>query len=135
MQPFDKDYLARREKQIQEMYMTRSMSWATLVTGLLVGLVSVPFLISGWTLGPILLVVSLLFLAGTIFMFASTFAQKSADQAIQKEHEELLALYGQSMEKPKRNSLENAARLADDGELTVEDSLEEQVRASTHREE
>ncbi len=133
MQPFDRDYLERREKQIQEMYMTRSMSWATLVTGLFLGLVSVPFLINGGILGPILLVVSLLFLAGTVFMFAGTFAQKAADRAIQQEHEELLALYGLS-EKPKRDRLENAARLADDGELAVEDSPEEQVRASTHRE-
>jgi hypothetical protein len=44
--------------------------------------------------GPILLVVSLFF-TGTVFV-AGTFAQKAADRAILQEHEELLALYGQS---------------------------------------
>ena len=127
MQSFDEDYLARREKQIQELFMLRANSWACLITGLVLTLISVLLMNSvHGTLGSILFVVSLLFEAGAIFMFAGYFAQKAADRAIQKEYE-LFALYGQSMEKPKRGSPEQAIRLSDDGELIIEDSLDDHV--------
>ena len=76
------------------------------------------------TLGSILFVVSLLFEAGAIFMFATYFAQKAADRAIQREHEQLW-----SQEKPKR------VRLADDGEieLMIEDELEDQINENVYR--
>jgi len=135
MQSFDEDYLARREKQIQELFMLRANTWACLVTGLVLTLISVVLMNNGSrTLGSILLAVSLLFVAGSIFMFASYFAQRAADRAIQKEHDQLLALYSRSMEKPKRGSQESVVRLSDDGELSVEDGPEDQIRAGSHRE-
>lgn len=114
MDPFDKDYLARREKQIQELYELRSATWATLITGLILTVISVLLIThDSRTLGSILLVVSLMFDAGALYMGFSYFGQKAADRAIQREREQLWALYG---EKPKRG----VTRLADDGELVVE---------------
>jgi hypothetical protein len=117
MDPFDKDYLARREKQIKEMYELRAATWACLITGLILTLISVILMAFGSrTLGSILFVVSLLFEAGSIFMFFSYFGQKAADRAIQQEREQLWALYG---DKPKRGQ-DSVTRLSDDGELVVE---------------
>jgi hypothetical protein len=134
MQPFDEGYMAQREKQIQDMYMQRSMSWACLITGLILALISVPLLIKGGILGPIFLVVALLFGIGALFMFAGIRAQVAADRAIQEEYERLAALYGQSPEKPKRGSREGEVQVSDDGELAAEDRPEEQIRAGTSRE-
>jgi hypothetical protein len=128
MQSFDDDYLARREKQIQDLYMLRANSWACLITGLVLTLISILLMNSDHgTLGSILFVVSLLFEAGAIFMFASCFAQKAADRAFQQEYERMLGLYSQ---KPKRGSRENGIRLSDDGELIVEDDLDDQLTYS-----
>jgi hypothetical protein len=122
MQPFDKDYLARREKQIKDMYEMRAATWACLVTGLILTPISVLLMAYGSrTLGLILFVVSLMFEAGSIFMFFSYFGQKAADRAIQQERDQLWALYG---DKPKRGQ-DSVTRLADDGELVVE--TEEQI--------
>jgi len=131
MQPFDEGYMARREKQIQDLYMQRSMTWACLAVGLGLALVSVPLLIRGGILGPILLAVALLFGMGAVFIFAGIRGQIAADRAIQEEYERLGMLYGQSLEKPKRGVQEDVVRLSDDGELIVEDSTEDQTRAST----
>ncbi|HVO72198.1 MAG TPA: hypothetical protein VMT24_19240 [Aggregatilineaceae bacterium] len=131
MQPFDEGYMARREKQIQDLYMQRSMTWACLAVGLGLALVSVPLLIRGGILGPILLAVALLFGMGAVFIFAGIRGQIAADRANQEEYERLGMLYGQSLEKPKRGVQEDVVRLSDDGELIVEDSTEDQTRAST----
>jgi hypothetical protein len=134
MHPFDEDYMARREKQIQDLYMQRSMTWACLVVGAGLALVSVPLLIRGGILGPILLVVALLFGMGAVFMFAGIRGQMAADRVIQEEYEQWVMLYSQTMEKPKRGSQENVVRLSDDGELPAENSSEDQRSASTSRE-
>ncbi|HVO44389.1 MAG TPA: hypothetical protein VMT34_17310 [Aggregatilineales bacterium] len=133
MQPFDKEYFARREKQIQEMYMERSQTWACLVTGLVLGLISIVIMPFAGILGPILLVVAMLFLIAVVFMFFSTRGQMAADQAIQKEYERLLELNARSVEKPKRDSRENAIRLSEEGELIVENSQDEQIKAGIRR--
>ncbi len=126
MQPFDEDYLARREKQIQELYELRAMIWACLVTGLAVSLIGVVLLSAGYgTAGAILLIVALLFGMGSIFMGASYFGQKAADRAIQKEYEQL-ALYGLPEAKAKRRAQETI-RLSDDGEMAVELSPEDEI--------
>ncbi|MEW6579104.1 MAG: hypothetical protein AB1435_07910 [Chloroflexota bacterium] len=125
MQPFDEDYLARREKQIQELFELRAMIWACLVTGVIASLIAVALLSTGnKTLGAISLAVSLLFGVGSIFMIASYFAQKATDRAVQKEYE-LLALYGLPGEKAKRGNQE--IRLADDGEIVVEHGQEDEI--------
>jgi hypothetical protein len=112
--------------------MLRANTWACLITGLILTLISVVLMShSNRTLGSILFVVSLLFEVGSLFMFATYFAQKAADRAIQQEHDQLLALYGQSMEKPKRGNQESVVRLSDDGELVAENSPEDQI---IHRE-
>jgi hypothetical protein len=120
MDPFDKDYLERREKQIQELYELRYMTGAVFITGLILTLISLGLISAGHLGGTILLVVALLFDVGALFMVASYFAQKGADRAIQREREQLFALYGQ---KPKRGSSDGELRLADDDELA--DTLED----------
>ncbi len=123
MQPFDKDYLERREKQIKELYELRATTWACLITGLILTGISLVLVSSGSQfLGSILFVVSLLFEVGAIFMFASYFAQKGADKAIEREREQLFALYGQ---KPKRGGSDGELRLSDDGDL-IGEGLEEE---------
>jgi hypothetical protein len=134
MQPFDEGYMARREKQIQDLYMQRSMTWACLAVGLGLALISIPLLIRGGILGPILLAVALLFGMGAVFMFAGIRGQMAADRAIQEEYERLGVLYDQSLEKPKRGTPETVVRLSDDGELIAEDSSEDQTRAGTSKE-
>jgi F0F1-type ATP synthase assembly protein I len=123
MQPFDEDYLARREKQIHEMFELRAMIGACLVTGVMVGLIGAVLLSAGYgTAGAILLVVALLFGMGSIFMAADYSAKKAADRAIQKEYEHL-ALYGLPEAKAKRRG-QGTIRLADDGEMAVEHGAE-----------
>jgi len=127
MPSFDDDYMRRREKQIEDLYMLRAMTWASVVTGLLLALIALGLLSAGYgTLGSVLFVVALLFEAGSIFMFASYFAEKAADRAIQKEYE-LLALYGAAAEKPKRGGQIDTIQPADDGELDIEDELAEHI--------
>lgn len=131
MQSFDENYMAQREKQIQDLYMLRANTWACLVTGLVLALISIVLMNNDYrTLGSILFVVSLLFDMGSLFMGAMYFAEKAADRAIQKEYERL-ALYGAPMEKPKRGGQEDAVRLSDDGEFIVEDDLADHI---TYRE-
>jgi hypothetical protein len=117
MQPFDEGYMARREKQIQDLYMQRSMTWACLAVGLGLALISIPLLIRG-----------------AVFMFAGIRGQMAADRAIQEEYERLGLLYDRSLEKPKRGTPETVVRLSDDGELIAEDSSEDHTRAGTSRE-
>lgn len=125
MQPFDKfefdkDYLARREKQIQDMYMERSMTWACLVVGAILAGVSLLLMNNGGLLGPITMGIALLFVVSAIFMVFSTRGKMAADRAVQKELEQMAALYSNSGEKPKRHGHDNAVRLSDDGELVEE---------------
>lgn len=125
MQPFDEDYLARREKQIHEMFELRAMIWACLVTGVIVGLIGAVLLSAGYgTAGAILLIVALLFGVGSIFMAADYSAKKATARAIQKEYAHL-ALYGLPEAKAKRGNQE--VRLADDGEMAVEFSPEDET--------
>ncbi len=119
MNPFDEDYLARREKQIQDLYILRGNTLACLITGLLLALISIVATSSGSKISYVLFGISLLFVAASIFMTSTYFAQKAADRVIQRERDQLLALYGQ---KPKRGSQENLLRLADDGELAEENN-------------
>jgi hypothetical protein len=115
MEPFDKDYLERREKQIQELYNLRYMTGAVFVTGLILTFISLGLMGAGYGVGgAIMLVMALLFDVGALFMVASYFAQKAADRAIQRERDQLFALYGQ---KPKRGGSDGELRLADDDEL------------------
>jgi hypothetical protein len=114
MDPFDKDYLERREKQIQELYELRYMTGAVFVSGLIMTLISIGLISAGYVGGNVLLAVALLFDVGALFMVASYLAQKGADRAIQRERDQLFALYGQ---KPKRGSADGEIPLADDGEL------------------
>jgi len=134
MQPFDEGYMARREEQIKELYEQRSMSWACLIAGVILALISVPLLIRGGIWGPIVLVVAALFGLGALFMFAGIRGQMAADRAIQEEYERLVMLYGQVSEKPKRGSRETAVQVSDDGELVAEDSPEDHFRARSGRE-
>jgi hypothetical protein len=115
MEPFDRDYLERREKQIHELYNLRYMTGAVFVTGLILTLVSLGLIVAGYGVGgAIMLVMGLLFDVGALFMVASYFAERAADRAIQRERDQLFALYGQ---KPKRGSSDGEIPLADDGEL------------------
>ena len=123
-----------KEKQIQDLYEQRSMSWACLIAGVALALISVPLLIRGGVLGPILLGVALLFGLGALFMFAGIRGQMAADRAIQEEYEHLVELYGQAAEKPKRGSRENVVQLSDDGELMAEDSPEDHLRTGSSSE-
>ncbi len=107
----DEAYLARREKQIKELYELRASSFACLVTGLLLTGLSFGLLTLGYTTPSVILfVVSLLFNAGALFMFFSYFGQKAADRAIQQE------LYGHLLEKSKRQ----VSLFSDEGELLTE---------------
>jgi len=125
MQPFDEGYLKRREKQIQELYELRAMIWACLVTGLAASVIGVVLLSLGYgTAGAILLIVALLFGMGTIFMGADYSAKKATDRAVQKEYEQL-ALYGLVGEKAKRGNPKT--RLADDGEIALEQDLDDDI--------
>jgi len=128
MQPFDEEYLSRRENQIQDQYMLGANMLACLITGAI--LVAVGVLMDS-RLGTGLLVVGLLFVAGFVFMFATYAAQRAANRAIDREHERLMVLYGQMMDKPKRGESEYSVRVMDDGELPAEDSLESQIRRGT----
>jgi uncharacterized membrane protein (Fun14 family) len=74
--------------------------------------------------GAIMLVVGVLFDIGALFMVASYLAQKGADRAIQQEREQFFALYNQ---KPKRGSEDGELRLADDGELLIEETDDEHL--------
>jgi hypothetical protein len=124
MQPFDDDYMIRREKQIHELFELRAMIWACLVTAVIAALIGAALLGTGHgTLAAISLVISVLFGLGTIFMAADYSAKKSADRAIQKEYEHL-ALYGLTPGKAKRDG--QVIRLSDDGELAVELSPEDE---------
>ena len=126
MQPFDEDYLARREKQIQELYELRAMIWACLVTAVIAALIGVALLSTGHgTLAAISLVISALFGMGTIFMAADYSAKKAADRAIQKEFEQL-APYGLPEAKAKRRG-QGTIWLSDDGEMAVELSPEDEI--------
>ncbi|MBI5957382.1 MAG: hypothetical protein HY866_01515 [Chloroflexi bacterium] len=128
MEQFDKDYLDRREKEIQELYSLRAMSWACAITGGVLAFIAAGLMNNGRDgLGSVLLVISLLFGAGSIFIFADYFSRKAADRAIQKERTELLELYQHTLEKPKRSAQDNAIRLSDDGELVMEDDQEIQA--------
>jgi hypothetical protein len=120
MDPFDKEYLERREKQIQDLYELRYMTGAVFISGLILTLISLGLISGGHLGGTILLAVALLFDVGALFMVASYLAQKASDRAIQREREQLFALYSQ---KPKRGSEDGELRLADDGELA--DTLED----------
>lgn len=123
MNRFDEDYMKRREKQIKELYELRAMIWACLITAVIGALIAAGLLFAGFGTGAlILLVISLLFGVGAVFMGASYVAEKGADQAIQKEYE-LLSLYT----KPKRGGQEEIVRLSDDGELIVEDALADEA--------
>ena len=128
MQPFDDEYLSRREKQIQDMYMLGANTWACLATAVILGVIGA---VLGHTLGMVLLVFGLLFGAGFVFMFATYAAERAANRAIDREHERLMVLYGQMMDKPKRGELEDSVRVMDDGELPAEDNLESQIRRGT----
>lgn len=120
MYPFDEDYLARREKQIKELFELRAMTGACLVTGIAMETIGIVLLNAGSGIaGTILVIFGALFLIATVFMTASYFAQKAADRAIQKEYE-LLALYGLAPDKAKRGG--QGSRPADDGEVAL-DSL------------
>lgn len=135
MQQFDQEYLKRREKQIQESYMLRANTIACGVTTVVLVAIGLLLMNTGSEfIGTGLFVFGLLFGAGTIFMTASYFAQKGADRAIEQERAELLALYGQMMEKPKRNGQETSFRLSDDGELVAADTADESAQQSARRE-
>ncbi|MCZ7541619.1 MAG: hypothetical protein M5U29_17240 [Anaerolineae bacterium] len=123
MQPFDEGYLKRREKQIQELYELRATIGACLVTAVIAALIGVALLTTGYgTLAAISLVISALFGMGTIFITADYSAKKAADQAVQKEYQQM-ALYGLIEEKAKRGNRE--FRLADDGEIVLEQDLDD----------
>ena len=130
MNPFDQDYLERREKKIQELYQLRYMTGAVFVSGLILTLISLVLLSAGYgTGGAILMAVALLFDVGALFMVASYFAEKGADRAIQREREQLFALYNQ---KPKRGSDDGELRLADDDDDLLIDEAEDE-RLTHHR--
>ncbi len=125
MQPFDEGYLKRHEKQLQELYELRAMIWACLVTGLAASVIGVVLLSLGYgTVGAILLIVALLFGTGSIFIAADYSAKKATDRAVQKEYEQL-ALYGLVGEKAKRGNPKT--RLADDGEIALEQDLDDDI--------
>mgnify|MGYP000859773382 CR=1 FL=1 len=72
MNRFDEDYMKRREKQIKELYELRAMIWACLITAVIGALIAAGLLFAGFGTGAlILLVISLLFGVGAVFMGAS----------------------------------------------------------------
>jgi hypothetical protein len=131
MQSFDNDYLARREKQIEDLYMLRAMTAACVITGaVLAGIALILMSADHNTLGAILFVIALLFEMGSLFMVASYLAERAADRAIREEYERL-ALYG---EKAKRGSVRFDEIPLDDGEISAENaSLEDMVEASSQQ--
>lgn len=126
MGPFDEGYFARREKQIQNLYMMRALVVALGGAGL-VGLLIVFFMReSSWA--PIAFLFSLVFLLAAFLLLVVSTAQRSAEKAIQKEHERLLALYGQSGVKLKRDEQAAPVRLSDDGEIVTDSSFQDSAR-------
>ncbi|MCC7206800.1 MAG: hypothetical protein IT323_05815 [Anaerolineae bacterium] len=130
MDPFDDRYLARREKQIQDLYMMRAVSIALGGLGGL-GLIIV-FFMRDWPFAPVVFLFSLVFLLAAFLMVVISTAQRAADKAIQKEHERLIALYSQAGIKRKREAQDTPMRLADDGEIASE-ALDEEQRRTERR--
>lgn len=139
MQPFefDKDYLATRHEQLQEQYIMRAMSWACLVVSLiLLGGAGLAAALENTTIATVMFIAGLLFAMGTVFLFAMHIAMRSADLAVREEHERLLMLYHQLVEKPKRGDDSPHHRSpndgAEDGELSEVEALAAQLaRRST----
>lgn len=116
MQPFDEDYMARRETQIKELYELRSATAACLITGAILGAIGLyAFRFGSVRLSYLLLGISGLFLVGTLFMIADYFGKQGADKAIRRERLEMYQMYG--MEKPKR-----LIEMSDDGEIITEEA-------------
>jgi hypothetical protein len=127
MDPFDEGYFARREKQIQDLYMMRALVVALGGVGL-AGLLIVFFMReSSWA--PIAFLFSLVFLLAAFLLLVVSTAERAAERTIQREHERLIALYGQSGVKPKRDEAATPVQLADDGEIDADILPDEQSRA------
>lgn len=128
MHPFDEKFLARREKQIEDLYVTRAMAGALTFVGVVLGGIAVPFLIQGGAPGVILLVSALLFGVGGIVMAAAYVGEKSAARAVLEDRAALLELYAAALEKPKRGDEPASVRVGDDGEIPLDDALAAQMR-------
>lgn len=128
MNPFDKDYLERRERQIRERYTMRAVSIGMGFASVLI----LAFLVLGGASAGLTVPLGITMVAtgaisGITFMIAA--AEGAADKAIQKERAELAAIYAQQTEKPKRKP--TTVHLSDDGELVTDDD-DESVQASSN---
>jgi uncharacterized membrane protein YeaQ/YmgE (transglycosylase-associated protein family) len=116
MQPFDEEYMARREAQIKELYEMRAGMLACLITGVILGFIGLYVMRFGNPrFGYVLLGISGLFSVGSLFMITDYFGKQAADRAIRKERMEMWQM--STMEKPKRSLHE----LSDDGEILIEE--------------
>lgn len=116
MQPFGDDYLARREKQIEELYVLRSLKRAA---GLLAVALTVGFVVTalqGSVLAYLLGIIMLSMWIGAGLLWAVSQGKQAADAEIRRERERVLEAYRMAAEaeKPKRDA---PLRLADDGEV------------------
>ena len=132
MRPFDQNYMERREKRIRELYTLRAVSRAMGLISILtlIATVVISSVVPGMVVPLGLIMLSTGSIAVITFMIAN--AETAAEEAIQKERNQLAALYDQEVEKPKR---QQSLRLSDDGELVADDegTLDAQMRDNDRR--
>jgi hypothetical protein len=123
MQPFGDDYLARREKEIEELYVLRSLTRAVALLAIASTVGFVVTALQGSVLALILGLFMLSLLIGTGLLWAVKQGKEAADAEIRRERERVLEAYRMAAEaeKPKRDV---PLRLADDGEIA--EATEEQ---------
>lgn len=116
MQPFGDDYLARREKQIEELYVLRSLTRALALLAIASTVGFVVTALQGSVLALILALIMLSMWIGAGLLWAVRQGKEAADAEIRRERERVLEAYRLAVEaeKPKRDA---PLRLADDGEI------------------
>jgi hypothetical protein len=120
MPPYDLEYLKHREEQIRKLHEGRAVLRGMIAGLIFFALLSLLALLFSTTLAAIPIIITFCMALGLIFMGSIQQDSESAEKAIQKEREQLIALGMIDQKKQKRDV---AVELSDDGELIEVDEV------------